>query len=155
MMSAQLNYFREKGVAEAKKLLWIFAYLWILLGLFALHKSLVLNEPDPFYYQGFAIINAFVLAKVMFIAEAFHVADNLKRKPLIYPIVYKSAVFALILISFHVLEEILSGLWHDRSIAESINALRTGSLQLIVFGLIMVIVLMPFFIKGDSQRRRE
>jgi hypothetical protein len=38
-----------------------------------------------------------VLAKGMFIAEAFNVGDNLKHKPLIYPIVYKSALFTLIL----------------------------------------------------------
>jgi hypothetical protein len=152
MVSDRLNHFKEKGVAEAKKLFWIFAYLWVLLGLFAIHKSLVLSAPNPFYNQGFAIINAFVLAKVMFIAEAFNVADNLKRKPWIYPIVYKSAVYASILISFHILEEILMGLWHDRSIAGSIDALRTGSLQLSVFGLIMFVVLMPFFAFREIAR---
>lgn len=153
MVSDQLNHFREKGVTEAKRLFWIFVYLWILLGLFALHKSVVLNEPDPFYHQGFAVINALVLAKVMFIAETFHVADGLKRKPLIYPIVYKSAAFALILISFHVLEEILSGVWHGQSIAKSINALGTGSLkELVVFGVIMFVVLMPFFALTEIGR---
>ena len=152
MISDQLNHFKEKGITEAKKLLWIFAYLWILLGLFAIHKSLVLNEPNTFYHQGFAVINAFVLAKIMFIAEALNVADSLKRKPLIYPIVYKSAVFALILISFHVLEEFLTGLWHGHSTAESINALRTGGLQLTVFGLIMFVVLMPFFALREIAR---
>jgi hypothetical protein len=152
MISDQLNHFKEKGVTEAKKLVWIFAYLWILLGLFAVHKSLVLNEPNLFYHQGFAIINAFVLAKVMFVAEAFSVADHLKRKPLIYPIVYKSAVFALILVSFHVLEDILTGLWRHRPIAESIDAVRADSLQLIVFGLIIFVVLMPFFALKEIAR---
>ena len=88
----------------------------------------------------------------MFIAEAFNVADDLKHKPLIYPIVYKSAVFALILIGFHALEEFLTGLWHGHSIAESINALRAEILQLIVFGLIMFIVLMPFFALKEIAR---
>lgn len=152
MTSDQLNHFKERGITEAKRLLWIFAYLWILLGLFAVHKSIILNEPDPFYNQGFAIINALVLAKVMFIAEAFNVADDLKRKPLIYPIVYKSAVFALILISVHALEEFLRGLWYGHSTAESINALRTEIMQLIVFGLIMFIVLMPFFALREIAR---
>ncbi|MGY2906225.1 hypothetical protein [Bradyrhizobium sp. URHC0002] len=147
MTRDQLNHFREKGITEAKELLWIFAYLWILLGLFAVHKSLVLNEPNLFYHQGFAMINAFVLAKIMFIAEVFNVADDLKRKPLIYPIVYKSAVFSLILISCHLLEDILLGLWHGRSTAESINAS-----ELIVFGLIMFIVLMPFFAVKEIAR---
>ena len=148
MVSEKLVHFIE----EAKKLFWIFAYLWVLLGLFAIHKSIVLNEPNPFYHQGFAIINAFLLAKVMFVAEVFNVADDLKRKPLIYPIVYKSAVFALILISFHVLEDVLSGMWRGHSIAESIGALRAGNLQLMVFGLIMFVVLMPFFALREIAR---
>lgn len=152
MTSDRLSHLKEKGLSEGKKLFWIFLYLWILLGLFAIHKSIVLNEPNPFYHQGFAIINAIVLAKIMFIAEVFNVADDLKRKPLIYPIVYKSAVFALILISFHILEGMLSGLWHNRSLAESISILRTNGLQLIVFGLIMFIVLMPFFALREIAR---
>jgi hypothetical protein len=152
MTSDQLNHLKEKGLTEGKKLFWIFLYLWILLGLFAIHKSIVLGESNPFYHQGFAIINALVLAKVMFIAEAFNVADNLKRKPLIYPIVYKSAVFALILVSFHVLEGGLTELWHGRSVAESISAFRADRMQLAVFGLIMFVVLMPFFALREIGR---
>jgi hypothetical protein len=115
MISDQLNQLKENGVREARRLFWIFAYLWVLLGLFALHKSIVLNEPNLFYHQGFAVINALVLAKILFVAEAFNVADNLKHKPLIYPILYKSAVLSLILISFHVLEEVLLGLWYGET----------------------------------------
>jgi hypothetical protein len=122
-----------RGLAEGKKLFWIFLYLWILLGLFSVHKSLVLNEQHLFYHQGFAVINAWLLAKVMLTAEMFHVADNLKHKPLIYPIVFKSAVFSMILVSFYILEEILLGLWRGKTIAESIPAV-TG-LWLFVAGL--------------------
>jgi len=50
--------------------------------------------------KGFAIINAWLLAKVMATAEIFHVADNLKHEPLIFPVVFKSVVFAVLLVSF-------------------------------------------------------
>jgi len=62
----------------------------------------------------FAIINAWLLAKVMATAEIFHVADNLKHEPLIYPVVFKSVVFAALLVSFYLLEEVLVGLWHGK-----------------------------------------
>ncbi|MBR0692032.1 hypothetical protein [Bradyrhizobium lablabi] len=144
---------REKGITEARRLFWIFIYLWVLLALFALHKSIVLDEPDPFYHQGFVVINALVLAKIMFVAEALHVADNLKRKPLIYPMVYKSAVFSLILISFHVLEEVLTGMWHGKTVAETATALGGGGLmEISVFGVIMFVVLMPFFALREVGR---
>src|SRR5215467_3661340 len=100
-----LNRLKEKGVVGARKFLWIFAYLWVLLGLFALHKSIVLAEPS-FFHQGFAVINALVLAKIIFFAEEFHVAEELSDRPLIYPIAYRSAVFSLILIVFHLVEEV-------------------------------------------------
>jgi hypothetical protein len=153
MVEDQLKRLKEKGVTEARRLFWIFAYLWVLFGLFALHKSIVLNEPDPFYHQGFAVINALVLAKIMFVAEALHVADNLSHRPLIYPILYKSAVFSLILISFHVIEEVLVGMWHGKTVTESIMALGGGSLEgILVVGVIMFIVLMPFFALREIGR---
>jgi hypothetical protein len=152
MVGDQLNRLKEKGVIEARRLFWIFAYLWVLLGLFALHKSIVLNEPRPFYHQGFAVINALLLAKIMFLAEAFHVADSLKHKPLIYPIVYKSAVFSLILIAFHLLEEVLTGMWHGKAFAESITALSGAREEMLVFAVIMFVVLMPFFALREIER---
>jgi hypothetical protein len=154
MANDQLNRIREKGVTEARRLFWIFAYLWVLLGLFALHKSIVLNEPGLFYHQGFAVINALVLAKIMFVAEALQVADNLKHKPLIYPIVYKSAVFSVILISSHIFEEVLGGMWHGKTVAESMADLGGGgSLEgILVFGVIGFIVLMPFFALREIGR---
>jgi hypothetical protein len=153
MVEDQLKRLKEKGVTEARRLFSIFAYLWVLFGLFALHKSIVLNEPDPFYHQGFAVINALVLAKIMFVAEALHVADNLRHRPSIYPILYRSAVFSLILISFHVIEEVLVGMWHGKTVTESIAALGGGSLVgILVIGVIMFIVLMPFFALREIGR---
>ncbi len=146
MVEDQLNRLKEKGITEARRLFWIFVYLWVLLGLFAVHKSIVLNEQDLFYHQGFAVINALVLAKIMFIAEALHVADKLKDRPLIYPIAYKSAVFSLMLIAFHASEEVLAGMWHGKTVAETIAALSGGRLEeIFVVGVIMFVVLMPFF----------
>src|SRR6185437_2890580 len=131
------------------KLLWIVGYLWALLGLFALHKSIVLGEPS-FYHQGFAVINAFVLAKIIFIAEELHLADELRGRPLIYPIAYRSAVFALILIIFHLVEEVLAGLWKGKAVMDSLAA--KGIFELLVLAVIMFVVLMPFFALREVAR---
>ena len=61
----------------------------MLLSLFALHRSIILNEPSLSLGQGFAIVNALVLAKFMLLGEDFNLADNLKSKPIIYPVVFK------------------------------------------------------------------
>jgi hypothetical protein len=153
MFNKQLNLIRQKSIVEARKLLWIFLYLWVLLALFSIHKSIVLNEPNLLYHQGFAFINAWLLAKVMLTAEMFHVADNLKHKPLIYPIVLKSAVFSMLLMSFHVFEEVLVGMWHGKTFTESIPAVGGGSLKgIFSVGIIMFVALMPFFALRELAR---
>lgn len=142
---------KQKGVSELKRLVWIFGYFWVLLGLFALHKSVVLHEPEPFYHQGFAVLNALVLAKVVYLGEVFDLADNLKRKPMIYPIIYRSAVFSCILILSHVVEELIAKAW--RGGFEALGS--AGSLdveELLVFGLIMFVSLTPFFALGELAR---
>lgn len=144
---------KEKVVTETKSLFWIFLYLWLLLGLFALHKSLVLNEPHPFWHQGFAVINALVMAKVIFIGQALQVAERLGQKPLIYPITYKSAVYALMLIGFHLVEEGAIGVWHGSTVGELIAGLSVARLQaILVQGVIIFVVLMPFFALGEIGR---
>ena len=153
MLNEHLNRIKEKGIEEGKKLLWIFLYLWVLLGLFAVHRSIILNEENLFYHQGFAVINAFLLAKVVLTADIFHAADKFNDKPLIYPIVFKSIVFSTILISFYLTEETLLGMWHGKTFAQSIPALGGGSLKgILSVGVIMLFVLMPFFALREIGR---
>jgi hypothetical protein len=100
--------------------------LQVFLGLFAFHKSIVLNEPNLFFHQGFAVINAFLLAKVMFTGETFHVADKLKDKPLIYPILFKSTVFSTLLTGFYIIEEVIIWKWHGKTFSDSIPVIDGG-----------------------------
>ena len=143
----------ERGVEEGKQLLWIVIYFWVLFGLFSVFRSLVLNERNLVYHQGFAIINAFLLAKVVLVAEFFRVADNLKSKPLVYPIAFKSAVFSAILICFHIIEETLVGMWHGKTITASIPEMGgEGWKGPLVIGSILFVALIPFFAYGELAR---
>jgi hypothetical protein len=149
-MNEQINRTKARIVAEGKQLFWIFIYLWVLLGLFSIHKSIVLHERNLIYHQGFAFINALLLAKIMLIAEMLHVTDNLKHKPLIYPVILRSAVFSLILITFSILEETLTEMWHGKAVSIAIGG---GSLKgILVVGIIMFVVLMPFFALKEIGR---
>src|ERR1700720_442280 len=98
MVSERLLRLKTGAIDETRKLFGIFIYLWVLLSLFSFHKMIILNEESRSYNQGFALINALSLAKVVLVGEFFHVGDNLKNRPLIYPDQVKSAVFAFILI---------------------------------------------------------
>jgi hypothetical protein len=146
MVNERLLRLKTGAIDETRKLFGIFIYLWVLLSLFSLHKALVLNDESLIYHQGFAIINALALAKVVLVAEFFHVGDNLKNRPLIYPIIFKSAVFAVILICFHIIEETLIGVLHGKTFSQSVPDIGDGKLQgILMVGIIMFVVLMPFF----------
>ncbi len=146
MVNEHLLRLKTGAIDETRKLFGIFIYLWVLLSLFSLHKALVLNDESLIYHQGFALINALALAKVVLVAEFFHVGDNFKNRPLIYPILFKSAVFAVILLCFHIIEETLIGILHGKVVSQSIPTIGGGKLQgILMVGIIMFVVLMPFF----------
>ena len=106
-----------------------------------------------FYHEGFSIINAFLLGKVVLTAEFFRVGDNFKHKPLVYPIVFKSAVFCLLLMCFYITEETLVGIWHGKTIVESFPNIGRGSWKgLLVVGSILVVGLIPFFAYRELAR---
>lgn len=146
---------------EARKFLLIFLYLWLLFGLFALHKSILLPDEGIVYGQGFAILNAFVLAKVMLVADNFHVGENLDSRPLVYPVLFKSAVFAFILICFDLIEEVVVSLLRGTTASRGIWTVGGGTIEgILAIGIIMFVVLIPFFafremrkVVGDREMR--
>jgi len=153
MVNDRLRRLKTGAIDETKKLFGIFIYLWVLLSLFSFHKALVLNEEYLLYDQGFALINALVLAKVVLIGEFFRVGDKLTNRPLIYPIIFKSAVFAVLLICFHIIEKTLTGVLHGKTFFQSVPSIGGGTLQgILMVGIIMFVALMPFFAFRELDR---
>ena len=148
--SAQHNlkehHLKERVVDSAKHFAVIFLYLWVLLAIFALHKTLILADQPIIYRQGFALLNALVLAKVMFLGEELGFAEGFRREPLIYSMIFKSAIFAVLLIVFDLMEGIVVGHFHGQSISKSISDVGGGTLVgIFSTTVIMFVVLIPFF----------
>jgi hypothetical protein len=137
----------SKIVNETKTFLGMAVYLWVMFGLFALHESIVLEEHQISYkFYGFAIINSLILAKVMLVAEDLHLGERFKDKPLVYPILYKAVLFAIVLICFDLAEEVLVGLIKGKTLAQSIPDIGGGSVRGVFFvGVIFSVALIPFF----------
>jgi hypothetical protein len=145
--SAQGHNLKAKAAEEARKFVVLFLYLWVLFGVFVLNQGIVLREQGiGFTAQGFAIINALVLAKVMLLFEAFDPGRWLRRRPLIYPILYEALLLTLLFIVVHILEKVIEGLFHGKSIAESLPSIGGGGLAgLLSAAVIMFVALVPFF----------
>ena len=88
-----------------------------------------------------------ILGKVILIGEAFHVGNQFGKTRLIYAVLFKSAVFAVLLICFNVIEEVIVGLIHGRSVVASVPKMGGGGLEgVILIGLLAFVTLIPFFL---------
>ena len=94
----------------------VFLYLAVVFGVFTLHQFVVLATTGVSYtFYGASLINALVLAKILHIAEALHFGEKFDGKPLVYPILYKSVLFGLLLVLAYIVEEIAVGLLRGES----------------------------------------
>ena len=139
---------------ELKKFLVIALYLWLVFGLLIIHRSVVLAEYHiDIAYHGVALINALALAKVMLIAEDLHLGKRFNEAPLIYPTLLKSALFAVVLACFKVLEDAAIGLYRGESFSQSIADLAGGTWSgILVLTVLLFVVLVPFVGYGELGR---
>lgn len=146
---------KEKLVDGAKRLFFIFVYLFVFLSLFSIYESIILAKHQITYRPyGFALINAWLLAKVILIAEDLNLGGwFFKDRPLIYPILFKSFMFAVVLICFFIVERAIVGVWEGKAIAESVAGFGGGGLKGVVsVGTIMFVVMIPFFVYREISR---
>jgi hypothetical protein len=135
------------AIDEFRRFLVLFMYLWVVFGVFVLNETLILGERHiRFASQGFALINAAVLAKVMLVAEDLKVGRRFDHLPMIYPIAFRSCLYATVFIAFYTLEEIVIGVVAGRSIAASIPTIGGGTCGGIAcVWTIMSLSLLPYF----------
>jgi hypothetical protein len=149
-MNERSTPLKEKAISEAKKFTVVVGYLWVLFVLFEVHRITILRGQNPVtpvaYRVGFALINALILGKIILIAEALHFGERFKDRRLVYAILFKSAVFSALLVCCDILEEVLVGVFHHKTITQSIPTLGGGGVEgIVLVGLMMFIVLIPFF----------
>jgi hypothetical protein len=132
----------------------MFLYLWLLFALFTYHKAIVLAQHRIDYKPfGLALFNAFVLAKVMLVAEELRLGTRFRKKAPIFPILHKSVLFAILFISFNLVEKIVAGLWKGKTLAESLPGIwGRGVGEVVIAGLIITVALIPFFAFRELSR---
>ena len=145
---------KERAAHQLREFLVMFIYLWTLFALMIINQSVVLaREAQNYQAHGFAILNAFILAKVLLIGEDLQLGSRLRDKPLIYSIFYKCFVFALFIIGFHILERMIVGVLHGKSIAQSLPEVGGGSVPgILSLGVTLFVALIPFFAFREISR---
>jgi hypothetical protein len=143
---------KRKAIEATKEYLVMVAYLWVILGLFALYRAVILAKGISILEQDIVIINALVLGKVMLIAKELHLGEASKDRPLIYPTLPKSALFSIVLAFFKLLEEAIRGLLKGETFQQSIADIGGGTWQgILCVTAIVFVALIPFFAYTELQ----
>lgn len=143
----QASKLKERGIHEAKLFLGMFLYLFIMFGLSVVHESMVLAQHQINYVaHGVAAINALVMAKVMLVADDLHIGRRFEQQPLVLSVLYKSVVFGVVFICFRIVEEVLVGLFHGKTVGESVPGFGGGGLAgILSTACLITFSLVPFF----------
>ncbi|OAF15537.1 hypothetical protein AYJ54_39935 [Bradyrhizobium centrolobii] len=145
---------RERALDEARRFAVMFVYLWVLFGLFVLNERIILDQRGiDFAAHGFALVNALVLAKVMLLTEDLNLGRWMRRRPLIYPILFESLLLTVMFICFHVAERVVIGLAKRETVEASIPAIGGGGFAgVLCVAVILFVALIPFFAFRNVSR---
>ena len=138
---------KKRALDELRKLSITVIYIWVLLSVSTLHREIILANYHINYSAkfGFAFINAVILAKFMWLGEILHAGKKAAGKALLYSTLWNSALFTVILMVCHLLEQALVELWHGQSFAASFSETVADPRDIFATTLLVFVVLIPFF----------
>jgi hypothetical protein len=138
---------RKRATHELREFCVVAAYLLVCFMALAYLKAAILHAHGiPFAPFSLAVVKALICAKFVLILDAFHVGNRFKTQALIWPTLYKSLTFLVLLVVLNMIEEVLVGLAHHRLVADSLAEVGGGTFpQLITTSVIGFLILVPFF----------
>jgi hypothetical protein len=143
---------RERALGELEKYAVIAVYLWLLFALFGLHKQLVQGHGVSVWQQGFAIVNAVIFGKVILIGQALEVGKSLERRALVWVVLGKSLIFAILLLAFHIAEGALRAWFKGQPLSASLADFGGSVPALVTYAAIFLVALIPFFAFQEAAR---
>jgi hypothetical protein len=145
---------KQKLVHEIRRLLAIFVYLAVFFLVFKLYTRLVLSEYQINYFDyGLTLLKALALAKVILTAEALHLGEGFRQRPLVVPTLYATLVFSLFALAFEVLEHIIIGKFRGRDVSQVFaELLDHGWPHLAGMTLVVFVSFLPFFAFRETER---
>jgi hypothetical protein len=138
---------RHRLAHEIKVYAGISLYLYVCFGTILLYKESVLEAHGLSYAPyGLAAAKALILGKFMLIAQALHIGERYKHKPLIYMVLYKSVIFLIVLVALSFVEEIVVGAIHGRAVIQTISEIAGGRwLEIAMTCALLWLILLPYF----------
>ena len=124
----------------------IAAYLWLLMSVYTLHNAVLSADWNLAAQLSTITLKALLFGKFVLIAEHLHLGRRAEHLPLIWPILIKAVLFAIVIIGFEVLEKMLvEAIWPARTASESDAFALTNPAQIASLTFMIFVALLPFF----------
>ena len=129
-------------------------YLAVVLVTITVYRRLLLAAHDIVYTDYWVpLIEALILGKVIMIGGLFHLGRGLEKRALIYPTLYKTVVFTLLVAVFKLAEHAIKGLVTGGGMAAGIAEFTAKGWQVILAnGIFLCVALIPFFAMKELGR---
>ncbi len=99
---------------------------------------------------GFALINAFVISKLILIGEYAKVGRKFESKPLVYSFTSNAFIFTVLVFSFNFAEEAIKRLIHGDTFLKVPSEIRID--ELLVRSIVIFCVFIPLFAFRELRR---
>ena len=147
MTEAERPSLKQRALDELKTYWVITLYLWLFLGSFAAYRKLILAETGVTYVHfGLALVQALIIAKVVLIGRVFGFSRRFEDGPLIWPVLYKSVLFALLVMAFGVIEHLVEGWIRHKGALDGLREIAAiGADEIAARMLTLTVAFVPFF----------
>jgi hypothetical protein len=136
--------FKQKAKEELRSFVAISLYLGFFFCALTTYTMLLMKKYNLDYLSySFAIVNALVIAKVILIGEMAHLGKGVESRPLYQSILYKSFLFALLVLAVHFLEEFVKRVIHHEPFGTVLHNIDLN--DLIGRSLLMLCAFIPLF----------
>lgn len=143
----------ERLREELQRYMAISSYLFLAFcALLVLRSELMGRSESVPLLLGLAAGKALILGKFILIGEAARIGTRIRARTLLQLIAIRSVLFLLLLVVLTIVEEIIVGQVHGRSVAEVMGDFGAHSREITARCIVMLMLLLPFVTMTEMDR---
>lgn len=136
---------KERAREELRRFLIVSAYLFVCLLAILVYRMVLLHQTGLHSLSlGFAAGKALILGKFLLIGEAVDLGSRVRVRTLVERIAYRVVLMGLLLIVLTIVEEVVVGWFHGRSVSQTLAEMLAQSVPMILTHcILMLLILVP------------
>jgi hypothetical protein len=145
---------KQRAKNELLEYLGISFYICVFLGALLNYRRVVLAEVGITYtHYGYAVVQALILGKIVLIGDALHLGEGRGDRPLIVSALYRSLIFGVYVLVFHLLERVVHALIKGESLTLGLAEELAHPAIIAAHVSLVILAFIPFFMLREAGRQ--